>query len=74
MVVGMGFCQLAQDPVIFNGAGRDASVAAWRDLSITPWWQRIKKGAFTKRLPEFDGKERRFESATSCLKVVRRRI
>lgn len=27
VVVGMEFCQLLQDPVIVNGAGRDAFVA-----------------------------------------------
>ena len=40
MVVGMGFCQLVQDPVIVNGAGRDAFVARLIDDNGTPWWQR----------------------------------
>lgn len=51
-MVGVGFCQLVQDPVIFNGAGRDAFVARLIDHTLT-WvsgWQR--KAQKQKRLPE----------------------
>lgn len=44
MMVGMGFCQLVQDPVIFNGAGRDAFVARLIDHTLV-----AKKGAKNKK-------------------------